>query len=100
MTDALDAEAVINYQSKGNHEVVKPVWTNEKLYINKESCFEPVPQNIWQFTVGGYQVLERYMKYRKGHELSLPEIENIEKVIKVLAFTTTQMDKIDQISFS
>lgn len=89
-----------NYQSKGNHEVVKPVWTNGRLYINKESWFEPISENIWRCTVGGYQVLERYMKYRRGRELSLLEIENIEKVTNVLAFTIEQMEKIDRINFS
>ncbi len=87
------------YKSKGNHEVKKIVWANNKLYINEESWFESTPVKVWEFTIGGYPVLDTYLKYRKGRELSLPEIENIEKVIKILAFTIDQMDKIDRITF-
>ncbi len=88
-----------NYKSKGHHKVEKPIWAEERLKINKESWFEPVPENVWQYTIGGYQVLEKYLKSRKDRDLSLPEIENIENVIKVLAFTIEQMKKIDSINF-
>ena len=67
--------------------VERPVWIKEKLYINKEGWFESVPENVWQFTVGGYPVLEKYLKDRKGRELALLEIKNIEKVTNVLDFT-------------
>jgi hypothetical protein len=42
-------------------------------------------------------VLDRYLKYRKDRTLTLDEIENIQDVVKVLAFTITQMQKIDEV---
>ena len=49
----------------------------------------------WNFHIGGYQVLDKYLKSRKGRELSLDEIENIINVVKVLRFTIDQMQEID-----
>ena len=46
---------------------------------------------------GGYQVLEKYLKSRKGRQLSLDEIKHVGKVADSLAFTITQMAKIDKV---
>lgn len=51
---------------------------------------------MWDFHIGGYQVLEKYLKSRKGRELSLAEIEHVRDIARALAFTIAQMPKIDQ----
>lgn len=71
-------------------EVEKAVW------INKTQCFKPVPEDVWNFHIGGYQVLEKYLKSRKGRQLSLDEIKHVGAVANSLAFTITQMAKIDK----
>ncbi len=75
-----------------------PFWANNRLYINKVQYFESVSEEVYNFQIGGYMVLEHYLKDRKGRKLSLDEIENIEKVIKVLGFTINQMQKIDDLT--
>ncbi len=42
-----------------------------RLYINKTQYFSPVPQDVWEFHIGGYQVPDKYLKSRKGRALSL-----------------------------
>ena len=54
-----------------------------------------MPQAIWEFHIGGYQVLDKYLKSRKGRTLSLDEIGHIAKVADCLAFTVDQMAAID-----
>ena len=54
-----------------------------------------MPPEVWNFHIGGYQVLEKYLKDRKGRTLTLDEINNVENVANVLAFTIAQMEKID-----
>lgn len=83
--------------NKGNGIVEKPIYstTNQRLYINTTQYFSPVPEDVWNFQIGGYQVLDKYLKSRKGCELSLDEKENVMNVVKVLRFTIDQMEKID-----
>ena len=67
----------------------------ETIYINKSQYFKPVPQAIWEFRVGGYQVLDKYLKSRKGRTLTLDEIGHVSKIADSLAFTIDQMAAID-----
>ena len=65
------------------------------MYINKDQYFDNIPENVYNFYIGGYQVLNKYLKDRKTRTLTIDEIENVENVVKVLAFTINQMEKID-----
>jgi len=85
------------YHGKGDHIVEAVRYSEEEkaIWVNKTQCFKPVPLNVWRSQVGGYQVLDKYLKSRKGRELSLEEMEHVPKVADSLAFTITQMGRID-----
>jgi predicted helicase len=84
------------FKGKGSNEVEKPSYTaDRRVYINKDQYFHDVPQSVWEFHIGGYQVIDKYLKSRKGRTLSLDEITHVEKIVKILAFTIDQMKKID-----
>ncbi len=54
-----------------------------------------MPPAVWDFHIGGYQVLDKYLNSRKGRKLSLDEIDHVAKIADALAFTIDQMAKID-----
>ncbi|RIA55403.1 type ISP restriction/modification enzyme [Dichotomicrobium thermohalophilum] len=85
------------YQGKGENHVERPRYAEaeQAIYINETQKFEPVPPEVWNFHIGGYQVMEKYLKDRKGRTLTLDEITNVENIANVLAFTIEQMEKID-----
>jgi len=70
--------------------------TDQRIHINKTQSFGPVPEPVWRFTIGGYQVLDKYLKSRKGRRLSLDEINHLGQVADSLAFTIDQMALIDK----
>jgi predicted helicase len=86
------------YQGKGDHMVERQryVLVEEAVYINKAQFFAPVPPEVWDFHIGGYRVIDTYLRYRKGRTLSLDEVANVEKVFNVLAYTITAMQRIDE----
>ena len=53
-------------------------------------------EDVWNFHIGGYQVLDKYLKSRKGRKLTLDEINHVAAIADSLAFTIEQMTKIDQ----
>jgi predicted helicase len=86
------------YQGKGdnNIETVRYSAAEQAISINKTQFFKPVPQAVWEFHVGGYQVLDKYLKSRRGRALTLDEINHLGAVADSLAFTIKQMAKIDE----
>lgn len=91
------------YLGKGNNIVEKPRFVSEKgkgkLFINQTQYFDDVPADVYNFYIGGYPVLDKYLKDRKGRDI-LHESEHIERIIKTLAFTIDQMKKIDELTKS
>ncbi len=91
------------YCGEGDDVVLKPVHktiktddkTQECLYINKNQYFENIPIEVYDFYIGGYQVLYKYLKYRKGKKIQLNDVLTIAKISKTLSYTIEQMKLID-----
>jgi predicted helicase len=85
------------YQGSGDDKVEKPCYAEaeQAVYINASQKFAPIPPKVWNFQIGGYQVLEKYLKSRKGRTLSLDEVSQIERITAALEATITCMAKID-----
>ncbi len=85
------------YHGKGDHivEAVRYSPSEQTVWINKTQCFKPVPDPVWNFHIGGYQVLEKYLKSRKGRTLTLDEIDHVAKVADALCFTIAHMERVD-----
>ena len=94
----LPREGLAQYHGKGDHtiEAVRYSSQDQAITINKAQLFKPVPQAVWNFHIAGYQVLDKYLKSRKGRKLSLDEINHVAAVADSLAFTIGQMAKIDE----
>lgn len=69
-----------------------------KLYINKEQYFENVPTEVWEFKIGGFAPVKKYLSERKERELTLSEIETVTRIINSIASTINQMKKIDKLT--
>jgi hypothetical protein len=50
---------------------------------------------VWEYQIGGYQMLAKYLKDRKKRELSLEEIEHYRKVAKAIARTIEVQGEVD-----
>ncbi len=63
----------------------------ERVFINKDQYFEGVNPKAWEFCIGGYQVCEKWLKDRRGRELSYDDIRHYQKVVVALAETIRLM---------
>lgn len=86
-----------DYIGKGDHTVEAVRYSPQEatVWINKTQGFANVPQAVWDFHIGGYQVIDKYLKNRKGRVLNLDEQTHIGNVAESLNFTIAQMAKID-----
>jgi hypothetical protein len=70
---------------------------SERVYINKDQSFEGISKEVWEYRIGAYQVMEKYLKDRKGRKLSLDEINHYMKVAKAIYLTIELQERIDDI---
>jgi hypothetical protein len=63
----------------------------------KGQFFEGVAPAVWDFTVGGYQVCEKWLKDRRGRRLTYDEIAQYEKIIAAIQQTLRLRGEIDAI---
>ena len=60
---------------------------NRRVYFNKGQYFDGVSKAVWEYQIGGYQVIAKYLKDRKKQELSLDEIVQYRKMAKAIERT-------------
>ncbi|MCA6272465.1 MAG: N-6 DNA methylase [Phenylobacterium sp.] len=86
-----------DYTGRGDHTVEAVRYSPQEatVWINKTQGFANVPQAVWDFHIGGYQVIDKYLKSRKGRVLNLDEQTHIGNIAESLNFTIDQMAKID-----
>ncbi|MCE2489258.1 MAG: hypothetical protein J4G17_04695 [Anaerolineae bacterium] len=68
----------------------------ERVYINKGQYFEGVQPELWQHMVGGYQVLDKWLKDRKGRALTNDDVTHYQRVVRSLGETQRLMREIDE----
>ena len=84
----------------------KKMFVNGKVIINTEfgdqgSFFDGIPNNIWEFHFGGYQVLQKWLYDRRsiggqpGYTLTNEDITHYKKMAMAIQETVRIMDEID-----
>ncbi|WP_187848354.1 type ISP restriction/modification enzyme, partial [Helicobacter pylori] len=70
----------------------------QRLYINHSAYFRGVSEEIYHYMIGGYGVLEKYLKSHKNEPCNFDHVSNIIKVIartieiqKTLGFLTSDL---------
>jgi type I restriction-modification system DNA methylase subunit len=87
---------VTTYPIAGDNKVEKVAFAKGNVWINAKQYFGKVPENVWEFKVGGYQVCEKWLKDRKGRVLSSEDITHYQRVVVALKETIRLMKEIDK----
>ena len=88
---------ITQYPEDGDNIVAKPTYKNGNVFINEAQYFADVPQVAWEFYIGGYQPAQKWLKDRKGRELSYEDILHYQKIIVAMSETDRIMKEIDKI---
>ena len=89
---------ITKYQGSGNNDRIEKVNYREegqRIYINKDKYFEGIAPEVWNYHIGGYQVLHKYLKDRKGRILD--DAPRYCRIITALSKTMEIQKKIDEV---
>jgi predicted helicase len=89
---------ITRFEGQGDNSIPKkPTWKAGAVWINATQRFEGVPEAVWNFHIGGYQVCEKWLKDRKGRTLSADDIAHYQRVVVALNETIRLMAEIDAV---
>lgn len=103
-------EYITQYPANGDNVITRKITKNSpgfeltdqtnqtgKVWINDQQYFDNVPLVAWEFYIGGYQPAQKWLKDRKGRQLSFEDILHYQKIIVALTETDRIMQEINNI---
>ena len=75
-----------------------------RVYISKTASrsgkqgqyFEGIPPDVWDFRIGGYQPLDKWLKDRRGRTLSFDDLDHYRRIAAALTETIRLMAEVDE----
>jgi hypothetical protein len=87
-------------------EDARPTGTNllghatHDIFLNESACWRNVPEKVWDYTIGGYQVMKKWLSYREfellGRALTpdeAREVTHMARRIAALILLQPELDK-------
>lgn len=92
-------QSITRFAGEENAEVAKgyPKYDEGRVYINSSYWFEGVPEEVWDFHIGGYKVCGKWLKDRRGRMLSEEDITDYQRIVVALKETARLMCEIDEV---
>ena len=87
------------YIGPANPAMEKLNYSDSTVWLDKKKTrgFAGVPEAVWNFHIGGYQVCQKWLKDRKGRTLSAYDISHYQKIVVALNETIRLMKEIDEV---
>jgi hypothetical protein len=57
------------------------------LHLNKNKQLHGIPADVWNYRIGGYQVLDKWFKSHKGETMTIDKFDHIANVVGLIAET-------------
>jgi predicted helicase len=100
---------ITSYTGPKHPEVGRVGWSDDVVWLDaaptkKDQLAKPgtigfhgVPEDVWNFHIGGYQVCEKWLKDRNGRTLTAEDITHYHRIVIALHETIRIMRKIDEV---
>ena len=99
MKSELLSQPLVKFQGIGNNMIKKVIYNKEteRVYVNATQYFEGIRKDVWEYHVGGYHVLHKWLKDRKKRKISLDEIKHYCKIATALQKTIEIQEEVDML---
>lgn len=70
------------------------------IYLNDIAYWKNIPANVWNYYIGGYQVIKKWLSYREkkilGRAMKMEEVEYVTEMARRLAAIVLLQPKLDE----
>ena len=77
-----------------NMEIGAVKYKNGELLLNANKRIKGISADVWEYQIGGYQVLDKWFKEHRGEALTIESFTHIENVVGLLAETIKVQDEL------
>ena len=91
-------EKVAAFAVEGENVVEGIRHEDGRVFINSTQYFDRVPEDIFNFFIGGYQPAQKWLKDRKGRALSNDDCDHYQSIILALIKTRDVMAELSKFS--
>ena len=100
---------ITTYTGPKNPEIGRVSWSDGTVWLDAVAAkkgqptkpvtmgFRGVPEAVWNFHIGGYQICEKWLKDHKGRTLSDDDIAHYRKIVVALNETIRLMQEIEEV---
>jgi len=102
-------DLITTYTGPKDPKVGRVGWSDDTVWLDAPATrrgrpsqpgtigFRGVPEQVWNFHIGGHQVCQKWLKDRKGRQLTADDIAHYEKIVIALNETIRLMAEIDKV---
>ena len=83
----------VGYPIAGSNLVEKIEYKDNRVYINETQYFNNIPENAFNYYIGGYQPAQKWLKDRKAQKLVFEDIRHYQEIIYSLLETYKTISK-------
>ncbi len=73
--------------------------TTRDVHLNEAACWQRVPEGVWTYTIGGYQVIKKWLSYREfallGRPLAKDEARYVTEMVRRIAALLLMEPRLD-----
>lgn len=85
-------------KQKPNFTLEKPRFIDDKIMLNKDLEIVGIAKSIFEFSIGGYKVFDKWLKYRVGKALSKAELEHLVNVACIIKETIKIQNELENLA--
>lgn len=78
------------------------MWGKETydVYLNDTAIWSNIPEQVWNYTIGGYQVIKKWLSYREfgilGRNLTTEEVREVTQIVRRIAAILLLEEELDE----
>ncbi|PZO60869.1 MAG: DNA methyltransferase [Pseudoxanthomonas suwonensis] len=90
------SDLTTTFPISGSNAVTGRRFDDSKVWINDTQYLGNVPRSTWEYTVGGYQVLDKWLKDRKDRQLSQSELLHLQRMATAIGRVVEAQDELSR----
>ena len=87
MQETVPAELCIEPNTAKDMEIGSVKYKDGTLHLNTNKRIHGIMEDVWNYRIGGYQVLDKWLKSHKGEVLTIDSFDHIANVVGLLTET-------------